>query len=414
MSGGSSPARLKIDNIECEINGKGILKDISLEAREGEFIGLIGPNGAGKSTLLKCINGIIRLKSGSISLYGGNITDLDHKSIARKVALMHQNTLINFPFTAFEVVMTGRYPYLGRYQRESPKDHEIAKRYMEYTDTWKLKDRPINQVSGGECQRVLFTKILAQETDIVLLDEPTASLDISYEEQIFEYLRQLCESGKTVIAAVHDIKTASKFCTRIVMMKDGRIIGDGMPEDVITSENLSRALGVKALVYRNRISGQLDFYVHGVMDGVEARQKAMKIHVIGGGGSASGIFRLIFKKGHNMTGGVFSAGDSDLGSAEIFGVECVVGRPFAEISDEEFNKNVEMIKASDLTILCNMPFGMQNLRNLDAAAFAEKLVIIEEGDPKGRDYTGGIALKKYAELREKSVIIDSARLHEVL
>ncbi len=410
---------LKIEKINYEINGSRILKDISMEAGKGEFIGLIGPNGAGKTTFMKCINGLNKVSDGSISINGKLIKDMDSRSIAREVALMHQNTVIGFPFPAVDIVLSGRYPHLGRMKKESAKDYEIARKYMGFTDTLKFKDRPVNQISGGERQRVLFAKILAQETDIILLDEPTASLDISFEEQIFEYCRELCKAGKTVIAAVHDLKTASRFCSRLVLMNEGRIVADGIPEMVMTSENLSETYGVKALVYRNRVSGNLDFHLHGMehiigIQNEDMRRLPESVHIIGGGGSATGIFRMLFEIGCIMTAGVFAHGDSDLASAEVFGVRTVAGKPFSEISDEDFNMNVEMVKAADIVILCDMPFGFQNLRNLDAARHAKRLVIIEEEAPEGRDFTGGAALDKYLELRKSAVVVNNARLHEVL
>lgn len=409
---------LKIENLEFEINGSKILENISIEAHKGEFIGLIGPNGAGKSTFLKCINGINKATQGSILLNGKSLVQLDSRSIAREVALMHQNTTVTFPFPALDIVLSGRYPHLGRMRRESAEDYAIARRYMEFTDTLQFERRPVNQMSGGERQRVLFAKILAQETDIILLDEPTASLDISFEEQIFEYCRKLCRRGKTVIAAVHDLKTASRFCSRLVLMKDGSVIADGTPEEVMTSGNLSESYGVKALVYRDRVSGDLDFHIHGLgrirgmAEGESAAGK--KVHIIGGGGSASGIFRMLFERGCSITAGVFAHGDTDIDSGSVFGADIIVGKPFSEIADEDYMRNVEMIKAADVVILCDMPFGFQNIRNLDAAAYAKRLVIIEEEAPEGRDFTGGAALGKYGELKGKAIVVNNARLHEVL
>jgi ABC-type cobalamin/Fe3+-siderophores transport systems, ATPase components len=400
---------VSVRNLVFSINETEILKDIDLDIEKGEFVGLIGPNGAGKTTLLKCLNGINRGK-GQVTIKGNRLEAMGSKKVALEIALMHQNTNINFPFTALDIVLSGRYPHLGRAKVENSEDYTIARKYMEYTDTMQFEDRPITQISGGERQRVFFAKTLAQETDIILLDEPAASLDIAYEEQIFKYSLELCKAGKTVIAAVHDLKVAASYCSRLVLMKNGRILANGTPEEVLTTENLSKAYGVNALVYRNRITGNMDYFIHGM----EHETIGRKVHVIGGGGSASAVIRLLYENGCKVTAGVFAHGDSDLNCAEIFGIECLVCQPFSEISDECYEKNVEMIRKSDFTILCDMPFGIQNMKNLVSAKYANKLIIIEDSDPKGRDFTDGKALEMYIELKRNAVVVPSVRLHEVL
>jgi len=401
---------IEIHNLSFEINDNKILKNISLSVKTGEFVGLIGPNGAGKTTLLKCINGINKT-DGEIKVKDRSIQELSDKNLATEVSLMHQNTAISFPFPAIEIVLMGRYPYLKRLQRESKEDYSIAKKNMEYTDTSKLENCPITEMSGGERQRVLFAKTLTQETEVILLDEPTASLDITYQEQIFKYSKERSSQGITIIAAIHDLKIAARYCTRLVLMNEGEIVADGSPEEVLTSENLSRVYGINALVYRNRITDLLDIYIHKH----NSQKKSEKIHVLGGGGSASGVLRQLYEQGYNISAGVFSHGDSDIGSAEVFGIEHLVEKPFSEISDQRNNENIAFIKNSDMVILCNMPFGNQNLRNLEAARYAKKLVIIEDDSPETRDFTEGKAVEIYNQLKKSAVaVINSAQLHEVL
>jgi iron complex transport system ATP-binding protein len=408
-SGGSSGKVLTVRGLEYEVNGVNILKGLDFEVSDGEFVGLIGPNGAGKTTLLKCLNGVNHGR-GRIEINGRRLDELSGRDIALNVALMHQDTSVSFPFTAADIVLSGRYPHLSRLRGEGAEDYAIARKYMEYTGVLEFGDRPITQISGGERQRVFFAKTLAQETGVILLDEPAANLDIAHEEQIFKYSCELCAAGKTVIAAVHDLKAAARYCSRLILLKEGRIIADGPPEEVLSSENLSAAYGVNALVYRNRITGLMDYYIHGM----EHETTGRNIHVIGGGGSASAVIRLLFENGCRVTAGVFAHGDSDLGCAEIFGIDCLSCRPFSEISEEAYEANVEKIRSADMTVFCDMPFGMQNLKNLMAARYAKKLVIIEDSEPAGRDFTGGRALEIYGELKRNAVVVTSARLHEVL
>ncbi|MDP4094923.1 MAG: ATP-binding cassette domain-containing protein, partial [Bacillota bacterium] len=313
---------LEIVGLNYEINETRILNDISLSAARGEFIGLIGPNGAGKSTLLKCINGICSA-SGKVTVCGTPLESLDGRAMARRISLMHQNTEITFPFPSLDIVMMGRYPHLKRMQGESRGDLEIAKRNMKYTDTLQFENKPVTQLSGGERQRVLFAKILTQEADIVLLDEPTASLDISYQEQIFNFSGELVSSGKTVIAAVHDLKTASRYCSRLILINRGSVMADGTPEEVLTRENISAAYGVNILVYRNKVTGQLDFHLY---KGSDYNLKG-PIHVIGGGGSASWVIRQLSEEGYSVSAGVFAPEDSDRQSADVFGAEYITSKP---------------------------------------------------------------------------------------
>lgn len=400
---------IEICNLYYSINQISILKNINLKIQRGEFVGLIGPNGAGKTTLLKCINGINKAQ-GIIKIKDKNIGYLSDKEIALNVALMQQNTSVSFPFPAIDIVVMGRYPHLKRMQFEGKEDFRIARENMEYTDTLRFENKPITQISGGERQRVLFAKVLTQQTEIMMLDEPTASLDIKYQKQIFKYLKEFRDSGNTVIAAVHDLKIASRYCSRLVLMRAGEIIADGAPEKVLTSENIFKAYGIHAIVYKNPMTGLLDFYF-----GNDKEDKCReKIHVIGGGGSASGIIRYLFEKGYNLSAGVFNYGDSDLQCAEIFKIDYVAAKPFCEISDLPFNENSRKVKEADATILCNMPFGSQNLKNLEAAKCAKKLIIIEDDAPETRDYTGGKALEVYDSLKRKAIMTTSANLHEVI
>lgn len=400
---------IQLDRVGYAIGETTILHDISLLIQKGEFIGLIGPNGAGKTTLLKTINGIFKAK-GSIQIYGHEINDLTSRELAKSVALMQQNAPQNFPFTSYEMVMMGRYPHLRRFQPEGEEDHRIAKACMEETNTLELASQFVSTLSGGERQRVMFAKALAQQAPILLLDEPTASLDIRHQEQIFRFSHQFQEAGGTVVAAVHDLKVAARYCSRLILMHGGKILAEGSPEEVLTSEHLLKAYGVNALVYRNQMTGLLDLY----LGETQKHQTHTRIHVIGGGGSASGIIRYLFERGYEVTAGVFSHGDSDLFTAELFRIPVVATEPFSAICQDCLSENIRYVEEADLTVLCSMPFGRQNLDNLQAAAYASKLVILEDDPPDARDYTGGEAMDLYRRLMEGAIVTTSARIHEVL
>jgi iron complex transport system ATP-binding protein len=250
---------LEIKNLSFNVGERKILNDINFSVRDGEIVGIIGPNGAGKTTFLKSINGIIEEIKGEILFNGKNIKEYDKKNLARHISFMNQNTNVGFDFSCLDIVVLGRYPYLKRFQEYSDEDREKAKKYMEKTNTLKFQDRMITELSGGERQRVLFAKTLTQESELILLDEPTASLDMKYEEEIFSIISQMREERKSVIAIIHNLRVAMKYCTRLILLNDGKIIGDGTPQEIVTEKNLRDIYGVEAKVYRNTFNNELDF-----------------------------------------------------------------------------------------------------------------------------------------------------------
>lgn len=251
--------RLEVRDISFERNGKKILKNISFDMYSEEIVGVIGPNGSGKTTLLKTLNNINEKNSGTIKVKGKDISEFEDKELARNISFMNQNTNIGFDFPCIDVVVLGRYPYLDKFQEYSKKDMEIARKYMELTNTLKFQDKSILSLSGGERQRVLFAKTLTQEAQIVLLDEPTASLDMKYEDEIFRILQGVKEEGKSIIAIIHNLRTAIKYCDRLILLSEGEIIQCGTPEEVITEENLKKIYNIDVRVYKNSINNRLDF-----------------------------------------------------------------------------------------------------------------------------------------------------------
>ena len=252
---------LEVKNISYSVGENKILKDISFKCQSGEIIGIIGPNGSGKTTLLKTINVINPISSGDILLNGKSIKEYDEKELARDISFMNQNTNIEFDFPCIDIVVLGRYPYLERFQEYSKKDMELAEKYMELTDTLKFRDKSILQLSGGERQRVLFAKILTQESQVILLDEPTASLDMRHEEDLLKEISKEKDKDKIIILVIHNLRTAIKYCSRLILLSNGNIVKDGTVEEVITEGNLNDVFGVKTKVYYNEISKSLDFCI---------------------------------------------------------------------------------------------------------------------------------------------------------
>lgn len=256
---------LEAEAVSFAVEAQRILQVISLSSRGGEFVGLVGPNGAGKSTLIKCISGLLARTGGSVSLDGRDLELMSPRQIAQVVAHLPQNTSVDFGFTSLEVVLMGRNPHLGPFQLEGAGDYDIARAGMAFTDTDWLADRDINTLSGGERQRVLIARALAQEPRLLLLDEPTANLDIQHQLQVMELVRKLVDGGLAAVTAMHDLNMASNYCDRIYVMKAGEIVASGAPGEVLRSELIHDVFGVGATVDQHPLTGKprINFYLDG-------------------------------------------------------------------------------------------------------------------------------------------------------
>ena len=240
---------LRVDRIQFYYEARRVLDEISFEAGEGEFIGLIGPNGSGKTTLLKIIDGILKPRIGSVYLDCKRISELDPKELARELAMVPQTADLSFDLKVLDVVMMGRYPYLGKLSFEREVDEEKVRFWMKLTNTLHLAERSIREVSGGERQRVLIARALAQEPRILLLDEPTSNLDVCYQIEIMNLLKELVERlGLTIICAIHDLNLAARYSDKIILINGGRIKGIGRPIEVLTKENLREVFKIEAKI----------------------------------------------------------------------------------------------------------------------------------------------------------------------
>ena len=233
-----------------------VLQGVSFRVEKGEFVGLIGPNGSGKTTLLKILYRLLTPQTGEILFEGFPLKKMDRADIARRMAIVAQETHLLFPFSVLETVLMGRSPYLGHLMFESEKDVEIAKKAMEWTKILPFSERPMDEISGGERKRVFIARALAQESEVILMDEPTAGLDIQHEIDFLDLILTLNrERGLTLIMASHDINIASEFCDRLILLQGGRIYKAGTPGEVITQENIKRTYGCEVWIDQNPVSG---------------------------------------------------------------------------------------------------------------------------------------------------------------
>ncbi|MCW4016511.1 MAG: ABC transporter ATP-binding protein, partial [Candidatus Bathyarchaeota archaeon] len=236
---------LEINNLSFSYNGFSALDRVNLTVELGEVVGIVGPNGSGKSTLLKCMNRVLKTKQNTVMIDGKDVSTIGLKELAKLMGYVPQSSKNIFPFTVFDVVLMGRRPYiqwsLGR------KDKEIVAQILEYLGIAHLGMRYFNELSGGEQQKVIIARALAQQPEIMLLDEPTSSLDIRHQLEILCILRTLAQSKHcSVIISIHDLNLASRFSDRLMLLKKGAIFAAGPPDSVLTEENIEAVYGIKS------------------------------------------------------------------------------------------------------------------------------------------------------------------------
>jgi len=393
---------LQINNIACRYESANVLEDIDLSATAGDFIGVIGPNASGKTTLLKSISKILKPHTGVVLLNEKDVYTLKSTEIAKNLAVVPQESVISFAFTALEIVLMGRTPHLNRFEVEGTKDLAIAKKAMQLTNSWYLHERPINTLSGGEKQRVIIARALAQEPKVLLLDEPTGHLDINHQIEILDLIKRLNKEEEMIVIAVfHDLNIASQYCQRLILLNKGRIFAAGRASDVLTQENIEKVYGIKVTVKQDDVSGRL--LIHPQRKSMIKEAKA-KVHIIAGSGSAVSLMNQLVEDGYNVSLGVINIGDSDYITAKALELDVVEENPFSHITEESYEKNLELIRQADYVILTNIPIGFANIKNLKAAEQAENLIIIEKEPIEERDYTEGEATRLYHQLRANATL----------
>jgi iron complex transport system ATP-binding protein len=240
---------------------RAVLHAVSLSVERGEMIGILGPNGSGKTTLLKILSAVLR-GDGEVNLNGKAIVTYGRRELSRLFAVVQQETRVNFPYTAAEIVLMGRASYHSPFALEGKRDFEVARASMQLTDSLSFFDRYLHELSGGEKQRVMIARALAQEPEILLLDEPSAFLDLKHQVQVFELLRRLNrERSLTIVAALHDLNLAALFFPRLVILREGKIYRDGSPREVLTEKTIDEVYGIRVRVEQDPASERPQLFI---------------------------------------------------------------------------------------------------------------------------------------------------------
>lgn len=242
---------ITLQDIRLNYGKREILRGLDATFADGKITAVMGPNGCGKTTLLRIIGGLLEPTAGQVSIDGQKVGDYTAKALAQKVAFVRQHAQTDFDFSAFETVLMGRNPYQHRLQNESQEDWDIVERCMKQTGTWHLRLAKPAQMSGGELQRVMIARALAQQTPVLLMDEPVSNLDIAHQIDIMRLLKNA--EGKTTLIVIHDLNLALQFCDDLLLLHDGHGLYHGPIAEGLTTDNIKTVYGVGARIVDNRI-----------------------------------------------------------------------------------------------------------------------------------------------------------------
>jgi iron complex transport system ATP-binding protein len=365
---------IAVEDVGVTLDGHSIVENVSFEVPDGSLVGLVGPNGAGKTTVVRTINGLLAPDEGRVRIDGDDVSDLPAREVSRRVATVPQDSSLAFDFPVRKVVAMGRTPHRSRFERASATDREAIADALERTQVAELADRSIDEVSGGERRRVILARALCQRSSHLLLDEPTASLDIGHGVRILRLARDLTSEGKAALAAIHDLDSAARFCEEVVLLSDGEVLDVGSPEEVLTETRLERAFDVDVRVTSHPVTGAMS--VTALPDRPSRNER---IHVLGGGRAGAAAITDCRRAGFATTAGVLPDGDIALSRARALGVEAISAEPFAPISPAARRATARMIREADATVLAE---GREAYREL--AAGSERTVVLDGTDASGR------------------------------
>lgn len=367
------------------------LHQVTFEVAKGEIVVILGPNGAGKTTLLRTIARALPLQRGVILLDGKEVSALPVRQLMRQLSVVPQNPALSFALTVWDIVAMGRIPHSSALAPLSARDRDAIRKAMEATDTWDLRHRLFTELSGGEQRRVLLAKALAQEPKLLLLDEPTANLDLRYQLEVVELLKKLNRDlGLTAIVVLHDLNLATMLGQRFLLMHQGRIVAMGGADEVLTQNHIQQTYGVPVLTLRHPLTGKPLIVL---TERTIASANGTRVHVVCGGGTGGEVMALLVAAGCQVTAGALNRGDSDYEAAQLLGIPVAEEDPFMPLSERAVAETKRLIAQADVVVLTDVPFGWGNLANLQAILeAADGLVIVFNPETIAeRDFVNGQA-----------------------
>jgi iron complex transport system ATP-binding protein len=402
-----------------------LLYDVRLRVRAGEMLGLLGPNGSGKTTLLRLLSGVLTPQQGQVLLQGRPLRVWGRRGAARRIAVVPQEMQLPFAYTVENMVLLGRTPFVNFLGSRGRDDRAVVLDAMQATGVDALAGRVFNQLSGGERQRVMLAMALAQQPELLLLDEPTAHLDIKYQIETLELVQRLNrERGVTVIAAMHDLNLAARYFTRLLLFQRG-IVADAGPAEVLEPRLLGRVYGVDVQVGILRGAEHLSVLPPSGETKLAGPKRGMRpgVHIMGGGGSGEVMMRALADAQVPFVVGALNIGDSDHALALRLAEQVISEQPYAPISAAAMQRVRESLARAALLIVCPMPIGPGNVDLLRAALVAAEgglpvLLLSAAGAADAsapealyragaaeRDYTGGEGLVLMERLLQTGAVV---------
>ena len=384
-----------------------VVRGVSLNVHRGDRIALVGPNGSGKSSLIRALSRALPLQRGQVIIEGRPIQQWPQRELARAVAVVSQSETPAFAFSVRDVVMMGRYAHLAHGSSECSHDYEVAQGAMAAADVLHLVSRSVTELSGGEYQRVMLARALAQQPRLLLLDEPTAHLDLAHQADILSLVRrQSQEMGLAVIMAVHELSLAAEYCDKLLWLADGAVAAQGSPHETITAETIRRVYNAEVTVAANPITGtpMIAASRRFEPDG----RPSLRVHLICGGGSGLEWIRGLLRAGATVSVGVVNQFDTDEAAAQALSLGAAVEAPFSPVGDIAAARCREMMLSAELLLVAPTPFGHGNVRNLELALEAQAkgipVAIAQAGSDSLRDFTGGKATGMLEQLRAAGAV----------
>lgn len=397
--------KLEATGIYARYGTHPVLQDVCLSVSSGEVIGLVGPNGSGKSTLLRVISGALEYYAGQVMVDGRLLCSLAPRDRALLIAFVPQTESVAFGFSVLEMTLMGRHAH-RRAGRMEIEDYRIARESLAVADMLAAAERPATALSGGEHRRVLLARALAQRAPVLLLDEPTAHLDLAHQVELLETVRQLARRSTeptAVVAALHDLNQAAEFCDQLVLLSHGKVEAAGTVEEVMQADVLSRVYRAHVQVGKNQLTG------HPMLTVIRSTRSVRHpilpiIHVVCGGGSGSAILSALVHGGYKLSTGVLNRLDTDHQTAEALGIEVSLAPPFSGFDEHSISDARQLIMQADIVILSSVPFGHGNLANLQLVEEAQlqgKRIVLIGDEPFGsRDYANGQATILLTKIQE--------------
>jgi len=398
--------------------GRRVLDGVSLRARLGEVVGLVGPNGAGKTTLLRACNGSLAPTAGRVEVDGDRVAGLSARETARRVATVPQEPSLGFDFPVREAVAMGRTAHVPRFGRRGPDDRAAVDRALDRAAVTDLADRPVTELSGGERARVSLARALAQAAPVLLLDEPTANLDVGHQVRTLSLVRGLAgDDGRAVVAAVHDLDLAARFCDRLVLLADGSVRAAGDPGAVLAPDALADAFGVRTRVDvddatgRPRVTALPDASgaAHAPTESSTDSSPTGRVHVVGGGGRAARHLRTLADAGHEVSVGPVSAVDPDARVASDLTLDRVVVPPHGGVAGDDADRVRALAAAADAVVVPDVPVSPGNREALAGLVDAPTPLVVVDGRPLvDRNHAGAAGQRTWARLTDAGRVVPAA------